>query len=60
MEWQKDSDTIFTVVSNGAENMAEANRMVMLYVMDLSFSRAGISDALKRLEKHFAPPSQEK
>ena len=49
-----DSDIIFTAVSNSADNMEEANRMVvMAYVMDMEFSRAGISHALKRLENHY-------
>lgn len=51
----KDSDTIFTAIStSGAIDFKDAERMVvMLYVMDMSFSRAGISHALKRLEKFY-------
>lgn len=49
----KDSDTIFSVISNSAENMNEASMMVTMYIMDLNFSRAGISHAVKRLEQHF-------
>ena len=51
----KDSDTIFTAVSTSkAKNFEEANRIVVVgYIMDMSFSRAGISHALKRLEKFY-------
>lgn len=52
----QDSDTIFTQISNGDFDdfkMAE-QAVVMLYVMDMSFSRAGISHALKRLERFYA------
>lgn len=51
----KDSEIIFTAVStSGARDFKEAERMVvMAYVMDLDFSRAGISHALKRLEKFY-------
>lgn len=49
-----DSEIIFTAVSNAASSMEEANRMVvMAYVTDTDFSRAGISHALKRLEQHY-------
>lgn len=50
----KDSDTVFTVISSAADNMEEANQMLMMYIMDMSFSRSGISHAIKRLEQHFA------
>jgi len=52
----KDSDMIFTAVTSGDfSNYKEAERVVVMgYVMDMSFSRAGISHALKRLEKHYA------
>jgi len=51
----KDSDMVFTAISTGAfDNMTEANRaVVMFYVTDKSVSRAGISHALKRLEKFY-------
>ena len=51
----KDSETIFTAIStSGARDFKEANRMVVAgYIMDMSFSRAGISHALKRLEKFY-------
>lgn len=51
-----DSDVIFTQVSAaGFDNFAEANRVVVtIYVPDMSVSRAGISHALKRLEKYYA------
>ena len=49
----KDSDTIFTAISTGDfDNFNQArSAVVMLYVMDMSFSRSGISHALKRLER---------
>lgn len=52
----KDSDTIFTAIStSGAIDFKDAEKMVvMMYVMDMSFSRAGISHALKRLEKFYS------
>jgi len=54
-DWQKDSDTVFTAVSTADYATIEEAKMVvvMMYVPDMSFSRAGISHALKRLEKHF-------
>ena len=44
----KDSDIIFTAISTGDfDNYKDAERaIVMLYVMDKSFSRSGISHAL--------------
>ena len=55
---QSDSDIIFTAISTGAfENFKEAEQaVVMLYVTDQTFSRAGISHALKRLERHYKKP----
>ena len=52
-----DSDTIFTQITEmgGFASMDEVRATVALfYVPDMSISRAGISHALKRLEKHFA------
>jgi len=57
----KDSDIIFTAISTGDFDdfkMAE-QAVVMLYVTDMTFSRAGISHALKRLEKFYADGAQE-
>jgi len=53
--WKLDSDTIFTAISTGDyDNFKQAERAVVLfYVTDMSFSRAGISHALKRLEKFY-------
>lgn len=47
---------IFTQITTGDfASMDEARTTVALfYVPDMSISRAGISHALKRLEKHFA------
>jgi len=51
----KDSDMIFTIITNGDfANFHEANdAVVMLFVMDMSVSRSGISHALGRLQKHY-------
>ena len=51
----KDSDQIFTSISTGDfDNFKQAEQaVVMLYVMDMSYSRAGISHALRRLERHY-------
>lgn len=57
--WQRDSDMVFTAVSTGDFDdykMAE-QAAVMLYVPDMSVSRAGISHALKRLERFYAERS---
>lgn len=53
---QYDSDTIFAQIATGDFNSIEEARQViaLFYVPDGSISRAGISHALKRLEKHFA------
>ena len=54
----QDSDTIFTAISTGDyDNFDMAKRAVFaIYIPDLSFSRAGISHALKRLEKFYRRP----
>lgn len=51
----RDSDMIFTQISTSAiVSYEEAERLIVnLYVPDKSVSRAGISHALKRLEKFF-------
>lgn len=53
---QKDSDTIFTAISTGDfDDFKQAESAVaMFYAMDMSFSRSGISHALKRLERFYA------
>ena len=50
-----DSDIIFTAISTGGfDDFKQAQQAVtMLYVTDMSFSRSGISHALKRLEEHY-------
>lgn len=55
----KDSDMIFTAISSGDfDDFKMAERaVVMLYGMDMSFSRSGISHALKRLEQHYSKGS---
>lgn len=51
-----DSEMIFKQITNGDfDNFEQVKQaVVMLYVMDMSISRAGISHALKRLEAHYA------
>jgi hypothetical protein len=55
----KDSDMIFTQITSGNfENWLDVNQaIVMLYVPDMTISRAGISHALKRLERHYKQTS---
>ena len=52
----KDSDKIFTAITSGDFNdFNQAKQaVVMFYMMDLSFSRSGVSHALGRLERHYA------
>jgi hypothetical protein len=54
-KWKHDSDIIFTAVSTGDfGNYQEAeSAVVALYMPDMSFDRAGISHALKRLAKYY-------
>lgn len=51
----KDGDMIFTQITSGDfDTWNDVNRaIVMLYVPDMTISRAGISYALKRLEQHY-------
>ena len=58
----KDSDAIFTAIStSNARDFKEAEKMVvMFYAMDLTISRAGISHALKRLEKFYKERKHDK
>ncbi len=55
-EWVADADMIFTQISSGDfDDFAMAQRaVVMIYVPDMTVSRAGISLALKRLEYFYA------
>lgn len=54
LKWEHDSNLIFTAVSTSAADITEAKKLVVFgYVPDMSFSRAGISHALKRLEEHY-------
>lgn len=53
---QKDSDMIFKQISTSAaiDNYKDAERLILsLYIGDMTISRAGISDALKRLDKFY-------
>jgi len=57
----KDSDMIFKQVTSANFSKEEAKRViVMLYVPDMSISRAGISHALKRIEQHYGIEEAEK
>ena len=51
-QMMKDSDRIFTIISTANyDDYSQAEQaVVMFYVLDKSFSRAGISHALSRLE----------
>lgn len=51
----RDSDMIFTqIMTERFDNWNDVNRAVVLrYVLDMNISRAGISHALKRLEKQY-------
>jgi len=50
-----DSEMIFQQITSGDfTSYSEAEQAVMkIYVIDVTISRAGISHALKRLEKYF-------
>lgn len=48
------AEMIFTAISTSMDNIDDAkNALVMLYVPDMTFSRAAISLALTQLEKHY-------
>lgn len=48
------TEQIFNVISTSAENLEEAKDMLMLYILDISFSRDSISHALKLLEEYYS------
>lgn len=52
----RDADMIFTAISTGNfDNYQQAEAAVVaFYIPDMSFSRGGISLALKKLEEHYA------
>jgi len=52
---QEDSDIIFTAISTSSiNNFKDAEQIITFgYVPDMSFSREGISHALKRLKKYY-------
>ncbi len=54
-----DSDTIFNAIVGGEyKTIVEAKQVLtVVYLPDLSFSRAGVSHALKRLKKHYGEPA---
>ena len=51
----KDSDMIYTQITTAFyDNFKEAERaIVVLYIRDMTISRAGISHALGRVERYF-------
>ena len=52
----KDSDMIFNQItkSGGFNNLSEVkDALILLYIPDMTISRAGISHALKRFEEHY-------
>jgi len=53
--WMKDSDRVFIAITSGDfDDFKQAEQAVaMFWIPDMSFSRAGISHALKRLERHY-------
>ncbi len=52
--WMEDSDRVFNTLSDSMESMQQArNAITALYMPDLSYSRAGLCHAIKRLERHF-------
>ncbi len=48
--YKQQVETIRTVIGGAAADMKEAERMSMLYIMDTSFSRAAICQALKEVK----------
>lgn len=52
---EEDSDTIFNAIAGGNYKTLEQAKQVLtvMYIPDLTFSRAGVSRALKRLEQHY-------
>ena len=51
----KDSDMIFTQITNGNfdDYQQAESAIVVLYVQDMTISRAGISRALGRIKKYY-------
>ena len=49
-EYKRQVETIRTVIGEGARNIKEANQMAMAYILDSSYSRAAISQALKHIK----------
>ncbi len=58
-DWKRDSDMIFTQITSGDFDDFEQvqSAVCVIYVPDMTISRAGISDALKRLEAHYGNPT---
>jgi hypothetical protein len=52
-QWEQDSDRVFKALSGMGSYKDCEQAVTMLYIPDLSFSRAGLCHALNRLEKHF-------
>lgn len=57
----KDSDMIFTQISTSEiDNFEEAEKLLLMYVMDMSISRAGISNARGRLKQYYEKRENDK
>lgn len=59
-EWEQDSDRVFKALKDMPCYKDCETAVTMLYMPDLSFSRAGLCHALKRLERHFETLDSEK
>jgi hypothetical protein len=57
----KDSDMIFKQITTGDfDNFEQVKKLIcMLYIPDMSISRSGISNALKRLEEYYKEKQDE-
>ena len=53
-QYKKQVDAIYTAISTSDFEAEELDQALMLYIMDMSYHRAAISEARKRLMKeHF-------
>ena len=50
--YKEQVETIFAVCSQ-AENRARADEAALMYILDGTYHRAAISEALKMLDKHY-------
>lgn len=53
--WQEQSDQIFKALTSGGFTTVEEAKqaLLLLYVPDMSYSRAAISHVIRRLEDHY-------